>query len=491
MADTKSLSGAERRDRIAELRAKRDRLKGERDRLVDDHQDELSGSFHGLGAAAGIEQRAERLDRGIERAQSEIDDLVELERADIASAARGGGPYRVVAGSDFAYDDPYDSPHAAGRVRDDARRTLDAVESRSGVPAGALERAEGLLNTPDPRARRVAADWVRATGSPEYEQAFLKLLAEPERGHLLWTGAEAEAYRRAEHVRAMSLTDGSGGYLVPFQLDPSIILTSAGSNNPIRQICRTVVATGDVWNGVSSAGVTAEWLAEATEAADASPTLAQPTVTIHKYDAFVPFSFEIGMDGADFLEELRVVMLDGVDQLQATAFTTGSGSGQPFGIVTALAGSASEVNAAADDTFASGDVYSLQSALPARFSAAARWNAHVAVINLIARFETAAGARLFPEITDGRLLNKPLHENSNMDSTVTTSGAVSNFILLYGDFSNYVVADRIGSTLELIPNLFGANRRPTGQRGAFLWGRVGADSVNDNAFRLLDVASAA
>jgi predicted phage gp36 major capsid-like protein len=34
-------------------------------------------------------------------------------------------------------------------------------------------------------------------------------------------------------------------------------------------------------------------------------------------------------------------------------------------------------------------------------------------------------------------------------------------------------------------NLFGANRRPTGQRGMFLWARVGSDSVVDNAFRLL------
>jgi hypothetical protein len=37
---------------------------------------------------------------------------------------------------------------------------------------------------------------------------------------------------------------------------------------------------------------------------------------------------------------------------------------------------------------------------------------------------------------------------------------------------HYVIADRIGSTLELIPILFGNNSRPTGQGGAFLWGRV-------------------
>jgi predicted phage gp36 major capsid-like protein len=50
-----------------------------------------------------------------------------------------------------------------------------------------------------------------------------------------------------------------------------------------------------------------------------------------------------------------------------------------------------------------------------------------------------------------------------------------------------VIVDRIGNTLELIPNLVGANRRPTGQRGALLWFRTGSDSVVDNAFRLLNV----
>ena len=59
--------------------------------------------------------------------------------------------------------------------------------------------------------------------------------------------------------RAMSLTDNAGGYLVPFQLDPTVIVTSNGSVNDIRQAARTVVATGDVWNGVSAGAVSWSW----------------------------------------------------------------------------------------------------------------------------------------------------------------------------------------------------------------------------------------
>jgi HK97 family phage major capsid protein len=87
---------------------------------------------------------------------------------------------------------------------------------------------------------------------------------------------ESEAFRVADRIRmqqrARSTTDDAGGYLVPMSLDVAVILTSSGSTNPMRQIARNVTIATDSWNGVSSAGVTAEWIAEASEVADASPS---------------------------------------------------------------------------------------------------------------------------------------------------------------------------------------------------------------------------
>jgi HK97 family phage major capsid protein len=75
-----------------------------------------------------------------------------------------------------------------------------------------------------------------------------------------------------------------------------------------------------------------------------------------------------------------------------------------------------------------------------------------------------------------------------MDGVINTSGAVSNFVAVYGDFQNYVITDRVGMAVEFIPHLFHtSNNRPSGQRGWFAYYRTGADSVNDNAFRMLDV----
>jgi HK97 family phage major capsid protein len=70
------------------------------------------------------------------------------------------------------------------------------------------------------------------------------------------------------------------------------------------------------------------------------------------------------------MQELGKLLLDGADQLTATAYTTGSGSGQPTGIITSLVGSAGTVPLIAPavaETLGSADVYAVQNALPPRF----------------------------------------------------------------------------------------------------------------------------
>jgi HK97 family phage major capsid protein len=84
------------------------------------------------------------------------------------------------------------------------------------------------------------------------------------------------------------------------------------------------------------------------------------------------------------------------------------------------------------------------------------------------------------------LLGKPVYESEDMDAVINATQ--ENYMAVFGDFSNYVIADRIGMTVEFIPHLFGtANGDQTGQRGWYAYYRTGADSVNDAAFRMLNV----
>jgi HK97 family phage major capsid protein len=82
-------------------------------------------------------------------------------------------------------------------------------------------------------------------------------------------------------------------------------------------------------------------------------------------------------------------------------------------------------------------------------------------------------------------MGKTALESEDMDGTY---GSGENYVLIYGDFSGYCVADRIGMQVEFIPHLFStSNGRPTGQRGWYAYVRHGAGLVNSGSLRILNV----
>jgi len=204
----------------------------------------------------------------------------------------------------------------------------------------------------------------------------------------------------------------------------------------------------------------------------------------------VPFSVEIGGDWAGIESDLRMAFADARDRFEGTAFATGNGSTAPTGIITALTGvSGSITTSATTDTFALADVYSLSEGIGPRYRRNASWMANLSILNKIRQFATANNYHGF--LTDlvgdtpRQMLGRPVYECSDMDGTY---GSGENYVLLYGDFKNYVIVDRVGMSVELVPHLFHTdNNRPSGQRGLLAWWRVGADSVNDPAFQMLNV----
>ena len=337
------------------------------------------------------------------------------------------------------------------RQRDDALRVLDRSVKDDLLATDGAETIERQLGSGSPMARSWTARWVAATGSEHYRSAFTKKALDPENGHLSWTSEEAEAWRVATGVqseRAMSTTDNVGGFLIPFQLDSSVLLTSSGSTNPLLQIARVEPTVGDVWNGVSSDGVTAHWYSEAAEASDDSPTLAQPSVPCYKASAFVPWSYEVGMDATNFLQELAKLLQDGLDQLTSQAFTVGSGSNQPTGVVTAVvaAGGSSVVAPTTAEAYAAADVFKVQNAAAARWQANSSWMMNLAFINNTRQFETSNGALQFPELRDNppMLVGRRVYENSHMDAVINSAATKSNYVALYGDFKQFIITIRSG-----------------------------------------------
>lgn len=419
----------------------------------------------------------------VKKLNTEID---ELKR--VAEAAESAG-YGIESGDGAA---PLSGGAHRG-LKGSVMRALDADVKRNLLPAYAAERVEHLMGVGNEHEQTVSQRWASAAGDPEYTTAFMKQMIDPVKGHLLWTDREAQAYRRVAEVKtALGLGSGGGASMVPLTLDPAIMLTNDGSINPLRNISRVVQTASNSWRGVTSAGATAEWKAEHAQAADGTPALDDPEIPVHLGDVDVIYSYEIGMDAVNFVQGMQDVMMDAADNLAVAAYTTGTGSGQPKGIVTALAGTASEINGGGTEALIAADPFTLQNALPARFSANAQWCAHIATINTLRQFETTNGALKFPELvgSPAQLLSKPMNELSNMDGSVSAAATANNYLLVYGDFKQFVIVDRIGSTIEVLP-AYGANQRPTAQRHCFLTFRTGSDVVVPQAFRMLDVPTTA
>ncbi|RSS59790.1 phage major capsid protein [Streptomyces sp. WAC01280] len=486
--------------RLNDIKAELERLEEKPELTAEDEQsfDELTREF------AEVDAHRRQLERksALERVRSAT---TATERRPAATQVRAiGGTSHGADGydadpilnpdsvEDIRFRNPWDLSEvrtfgqSKGQVAREMRaRALSAVTKMGGASDRVRAAATDIIEKWDDGDGRIARHCL-ATSSPEYLRAWSKVAAG--KGHMI-TPDEQRALERA-----MSLTDSAGGYLVPFQLDPTVIITANGSRNQIRQVARQVVATGDVWNGVSSGAVSWSWDAEGAQVSDDSTTFAQPTVPVHKAAGFVPISIEALEDEANVTQEVARLLAFGRDTLEAAAFTTGSGSGQPTGIVTALAGGSSEVAPTTAETFAAADIYKLDNALPARYRAGASWLANRAIYNLIRQFDTSGGAQMWERIgadVPPELLGRPALEAEDMDGTFDAAATANNYLAVYGDFSNYVIADRVGMTVEFIPHLVGANQRPTGQRGWYAYYRVGADSVNDAAFRMLNLATTA
>lgn len=373
---------------------------------------------------------------------------------------------------------------------DDAlrNRALRAIEAEGTMLDRHKEQTARLVrNMPTEVAARVLL-----TSSPEYGRAYLKMTSGRE---FLLSDSERAAFQRAVAI------SGTASYAVPAPIDTTIIDTAAHSTNPLRQLATKKQIAGTYWTGVSSAGVTASWDGEGVEVSDDAPTLGQPQIPTFKMNIFVPFSVE-SEDWQNLAADVRKMMFNAKEDLEAAAFVTGNGTSAPQGVTTALDGTGSEIAPATAETFAKGDIDRLVAALPSRFrrSGRASFLANYTWYNAIRAFETTVGVGSLISTNpvdyagDFTVAGWPAYEASDMDSVLPNAAATAdNFGLLFGDWAEaYYIVDRVGLNVELVPHLFHtSNNRPSGQRGYYAYARTGGEVVNTSAAVMLSIPTAA
>jgi HK97 family phage major capsid protein len=371
---------------------------------------------------------------------------------------------------------------------------LDERSSGEALRSAVLRANEGRIDGAD--AQRSFERLLKRHSRKPEERAWLANL------NARSTDVYAEAWRKYcmghgdiltnEERAALAVgTNTQGGYLVPTHLDPSLILTNSGTSNVIRGMSRVVTLVGgaNVWHGVTTAGATFSWDAELSEVSDDTPSVGTIAIPVYAEKGLIAASIEAFEDISGLTSDVMMLFADGRDRLEGAAHATGTGSAQPKGIVTALDASTTvEITSTTAATIGEVDIHAVYKGVPIRWRGKGQWLLNPVYNLAIKRLGTYVNSQYSGDLTQAptdRILGRPVMESDDMPTTQTTT-ALDNEIV-FGDFSNYIIVDKPGSTsIEFIPHLFNtANNLPDGRRAWYMHTRNGADAGNILAFRLL------
>jgi HK97 family phage major capsid protein len=381
---------------------------------------------------------------------------------------------------------PWDDLDAVNRmsdvgheIRDRAFAAFEDKASTRGVSDESLEALMGRIENVKGAARHALL-----FGAPAYREGFEEYMRSQGQNPV-FTPEQAYAMRAA-----MSLTSATGGYGLPTLIDPTLIHVGAATKNPIRNIARVEQGTQNKWNGVTVGNVAVYRKAEGSPFTAGDPAFLGPSVTASMLTAYVTPSFELLEDFASLAAQLPGLIGEAFDFKENTEFITGSGSSAPLGIVTAISGTAGSTvtctTRGAFTTASAVDIFALVNAVATRYEDNVTWLANKATFNTIRQMPTAANA--LPIWSDYSaalgmpLLGSPIARASDM-ATAQTSGTK---LIVLGDFSQYVIYDRLGVQVEYIQNVVDTSGLPTGQRGIIAYKRGGANITDVDAFRILN-----
>jgi HK97 family phage major capsid protein len=507
--------------RRSEITAELAKLEGyaHRSNAQDEQLDELTGELTVLGSLIDqddVRVRSETIARGRELAK----DPANCESVDGGTRPYGGAPALVTSpgtriespqetlqrmrsdpwrgpdGDPLAGHTSYGRPGetAAGFVAR-ANTALEGLEERLTRPGAELlstllsERRDtrGVSVRRSADEVRDAAEMIVALSSPFYESAMRSVFRNPDMfatglGAMVWSDDERQAVHAVMNNTAcraaFAETSGAvGAFALPLQLDDTILFTNAGIASPHRSLARHELGTSNTWNGITSAGATANWVAEGTAVTDTTPAIGQLVITPYKMMTWIFGSFEV-LDDTSLSEQVPRLFEEARGRLEGSAFAIGTGTAQPFGAVTRAGADASA--GALTNTM----IYNLDQNLPPRFRNGGRvaWAANESIRNVarqVAKFTGAVESIVNDNTADGipEMLGYDFYESSAM-----LGGSVGNRELLLGDWSSYIIVDRLPSVVVAEPLVMSqATALPTGQRGWLNYSRVGADTVTQGA----------
>lgn len=410
-----------------------------------------------------------------------------------------GASTRNIWDVDEAFRSANGSPQAfVAELRSRAATAIEQAQAPDSIPnltaddfrEQATRRLEQKIHG-DKTGDAVARHWIDY-GNPEYREQWHRAL----KGDMAAAAyCQAKTYEHESRAWAVDGTTTTGGYAIVPDYDVTLLLINSGSVNPFRQISDVRQTVVNKVYGLSTAGVTAGWISESTEEGDDTPAVAQPVWDIQKASGYIEASFETIQD-TDLGSEIAFLFNDAKDNLEATAFATGTGGGEPYGIVTRCASLNAYVFGDSGSTVEKdvviSDIFALDNAMAPRWRQNASFVANKVIWNQVRQLSPSGqGSSFWVDLGGGNppsLIGYPVYESSAMDSIVA-SGSEDNVIVL-GDFRNgYRIYDRLGAQMAFNPFVVGSSRRPTGNAGWLFYWRVAGDvtdQTNASHFKMLN-----
>lgn len=370
--------------------------------------------------------------------------------------------------------------HPGDKWNKDLQAQYDQAMTEIETIDGEAKRIQKVLDTIAENAqtdqvRNVVERQAHDDKRPEHVKAFWKLMRA---GEKLVTPEEWGVLRNTMSVG----TPAEGGYTVPTEVATAVAdaLKAYGGMRSVAEVFRT--AAGNDINFPTSDGTaeTGEQIGENTTATGADPSFGVVTLKTYKYSSkVVAVPFELLQDTSIDIEAfIRGRLVTRLGRITNTKFTTGTGTGEPRGIVTA-AGAGKVGTTGQTVTVIFDDLVDLvHSVDPAyRGMGNCRFMMNDASLKVIRKLKDSQGRPIFLPGFDGlgkampdTILGYPVQ--INQDVAVMAANAKS---ILFGDFSFYKIRDAMDIQMFRFDD---SAYIKLGQIGFLAWMRSGGNYVD-------------
>lgn len=360
--------------------------------------------------------------------------------------------------------------------------TYDAKMAEIDAINADIARVEKFLNATADSDNQLAIDNVADKFAHQNKN---KLSAEIINIHQKWirNGADsvtAEEWAKLRVQNAQSVGTGSaGGYTVPTEVVPNVIeaLKAYGGMRDVATIITT--DSGAPMNYPQSDGTAelGELVGENSAAASLDVSFAYVQLATYKYSSksfAVPF--ELLQDSAvDINALINTRAVTRIGRITNNHFTTGTGSGQPNGIVTAASAGKTGTTGQTSTVIFDDLIDLVHSVDPAyRALGRCRFMMNDASLKVIRKLKDSNNRPIFLpgyEGLGGKMGDTLLGYPIQINQSVATMAANAKSIL-FGDFSFYIIRDVMGATMfRFADSAYVSN----GQIGFLMWMRCGGN----------------